>query len=87
MIYTRGKTDTGVSLEWMKGKRRNPGTFTFPKLDILRITVQDLIGYPVLFGIALLEHKNIPGPGESWIAADGGRICIRIRIPAGKSDC
>ena len=56
-IYNCVKTNTGVSLDWMEGKRKNPEHFTFPELETMRIPVQDLIGDPVLFRIDLQEHK------------------------------
>lgn len=49
--------DTGVSLDWREGKHENPEHFTFPELETMRITVQNLIGDPVLFGTDLKEHK------------------------------
>jgi len=51
------KTDTGVSLDWMRGNNKNPEHFTFPELETMRIPVQDLISDPVLFRIDLQEHK------------------------------
>jgi hypothetical protein len=56
-IYNCVKTDTGVSLEWMEGKRKNSEYFTFPELEIMRIPLQDLLDNPVLFRIDLQEHK------------------------------
>jgi hypothetical protein len=56
-IYNCVITDTGVSLDWMEGKRENPEHFTFPELETMRIPVQDPIGNPVLFRIDLQEHK------------------------------
>ena len=57
MIYNCVKTNTGVSLNWMDGKRKNPAHFTFWELETMRIPVQNLIGNPVLFRIDLQEHK------------------------------
>ena len=51
------KNDTGVSLDWMEGKRKNPEHFTFPDLENMRIPVQELIDDPALFRIDLQEHK------------------------------
>jgi hypothetical protein len=51
------KTDTGVSLDWMDGKRKNSEFFTFPELETMRIPVQELIEVPTLFRIDLQEHK------------------------------
>lgn len=56
-IYNCVKTDTGVSLDWMDGKRKKSEHFTFPELESMRIPVHDLIGDPVLFRIDLQEHK------------------------------
>lgn len=56
-IYNCVKTDTGVSLDWMEGKRRNPEHFTFPELETMRIPVLELTEKPVLFRIDLQEHK------------------------------
>jgi len=56
-IYNCVRTNTGVSLDWMDGRRTNPEHFTFPELETMRIPVQDLIGDPGLFRIDLQEHK------------------------------
>ena len=56
-IYNSIKTDTGVSLDWMDGKRKNNEHFSFPELASMRIKVQDLVGNPELFRIDLQEHK------------------------------
>jgi len=56
-IYNCVRTDTGVSLDWMEGSRKNPEHFTFPELEAMRIPVQDLIREPALFRIDLQEHK------------------------------
>ena len=51
------KNDTGVSMDWMEGKRKNTGHFAFPDLETMRIPVQELIDEPALFRIDLQEHK------------------------------
>jgi hypothetical protein len=51
------KNETGVSLDWMEGKRKNTGHFGFPDLETMRIPVQELIDEPTLFRIDLQEHK------------------------------
>ena len=51
------KNDTGVSLDWMDGKRENTEHFTVTELEIMRIPVQELIDEPMLFRIDLQEHK------------------------------
>jgi hypothetical protein len=56
-IFNCVKTGTGVSLDWIEGKRKNPEYFTFPELEIMRIPVQELVRSPVLFRIDLQEHK------------------------------
>jgi hypothetical protein len=56
-IYNSVKTDTGVSLDWMEGKRKNNEHFSFPELAVMRIPVQDLISNPELFRIDLQEHR------------------------------
>ena len=56
-IYNCIKTDTGVSMEWMEGKRKNSEHFTFAELETMRIKVPDLISNPELFRIDLQEHK------------------------------
>jgi hypothetical protein len=56
-IYNSVQTDTGVSLDWMDGKRKNNEYFSFPELVEMRIKVPDLISNPELFRIDLQEHK------------------------------
>jgi hypothetical protein len=56
-IYNSVQTDTGVSLDWMDGKRKNNEYFSFPELVEMRIKVPDLISSPELFRIDLQEHK------------------------------
>jgi hypothetical protein len=56
-IYNSVQTNTGVTLDWMEGKRKNSEHFTFTELETMRIPVRDLIGDPVLFRIDLQEHK------------------------------
>jgi hypothetical protein len=56
-IYNCVKTDTGVSLDWMEGRRKNPEHFTFPELETMRIPVLELTEEPMLFRIDLQEHK------------------------------
>lgn len=51
------KTDTGVSLDWMDGRRKNNEHFLYRDLETMRIHVQDLISNPELFRIDLHEHK------------------------------
>lgn len=51
------KNDTGVSLDWMEGKRKNTEHFAFPDLETMRIPVQELIDDPTLFRVDLQEHK------------------------------
>jgi hypothetical protein len=51
------KNDTGVSLDWMEGKRKNTEHFGFPDLETMRIPVQELIDDPALFRIDLQERK------------------------------
>jgi hypothetical protein len=62
-IYNCVKTNTGVSPEWMEGKRKNSEHFTFSELETMRIPVRDLIGDPVLFRIDLQEHKPYRSQG------------------------
>lgn len=56
-IYNSVQTDTGVSLDWMDGKRKNNEYFSFPELADMRIKVPELISNPELFRIDLQEHK------------------------------
>ncbi|PKL64734.1 MAG: hypothetical protein CVV32_06520 [Methanomicrobiales archaeon HGW-Methanomicrobiales-3] len=56
-IYNCIQTDTGVSMEWMDGKRNIAEHFTFQELETMRIKVPDLITNPELFRIDLQEHK------------------------------
>jgi len=56
-IYNCAKTDTGVSMDWMEGKRKNNEHFTLSELETMRIRVPDLISNPELFRIDLQEHK------------------------------
>jgi hypothetical protein len=51
------RTDTGVSLDWMDGKRKNNEHFSFPELAAMRIPIPDLISNPGLFRIDLQEHR------------------------------
>lgn len=51
------RTDTGVSLDWMDGKRKINEHFLYQDLETMRIHVQDLISYPERFRIDLQEHK------------------------------
>lgn len=56
-IYNCMKTETGVSMDWMEGKRKNNEHFLLSELETMRIKVPDLISNPELFRIDLLEHK------------------------------
>lgn len=56
-IYNCIQTETGVSMEWMEGKKRIAEHFTFQELDTMRIKVPDLISHPELFRIDLQEHR------------------------------
>jgi hypothetical protein len=56
-IYHCAKTDTGVSMDWMDGKRVNHEHFTMAELESMRIRVPELISNPELFRIDLQEHK------------------------------
>jgi hypothetical protein len=56
-IYNCRATDTGISMDWMEGKRKNAEHFTFPELAEMRIRTPELISNPELFRIDLLEHK------------------------------
>ena len=51
------KTDTGVKLIRMEGKRECEEFFSFQELGEMRINVQDLTEHPDLFRIDLQEHK------------------------------
>ena len=51
------KTETGVSLDWMEGKRKHSEHFSFPELESMRIRVTYLQTSPELFRIDLQEHK------------------------------
>jgi hypothetical protein len=56
-IFNSIQTETGVSLDWMDGKHKNSGHFSFPELADMRIRVPDLISNPELFRIDLQEHR------------------------------
>ena len=56
-IYNCTKTDTGVSLDWMEGKRTINEHFLYPDLEIMRIHIGDLISNPERFRIDLQEHR------------------------------
>jgi hypothetical protein len=56
-IVSCKKTDTGIALVWMEGKREREEFFSFPELAEMRIGIQDLSDHPNLFRIDLQEHK------------------------------
>ena len=56
-IYNCIKTDTGVSMNWMEGQRKNNEHFTETELATMRIKVPDLISNPERFRLDLQEHK------------------------------
>lgn len=56
-IFNCVKNDSGVSMSWMEGKRRNDEHFSFSELETMRIRVPDLISNPERFRIDLQEHK------------------------------
>ena len=56
-IYNCIKTDTGVSMDWMKGDKKNNEYFSFQELETMRIQVQDLVSKSELFRLDLQEHK------------------------------
>ncbi len=56
-IYNCQKTDTGVSLDWMEGKRKNHKHFLYPDLETMRIHIDDLISFPERFRIDLQERR------------------------------
>jgi hypothetical protein len=51
------KTDAGVTMVWLDGKKEIHEIFSFSELDAMRINVQDLIEHPDLYRIDLQEHK------------------------------
>lgn len=56
-IFKCKKTETGVTLVWMEGKREIQEFFSFPELEEMRIKVPDLVEHPDLYRIDLQEHK------------------------------
>jgi hypothetical protein len=56
-IYNCVTTETGVSLDWLEGRRNNPEHFTFPELESMRIPAGELVAEPGLFRIDLQEHR------------------------------
>jgi hypothetical protein len=56
-IYNCRETETGVSMDWMEGRRTNREHFSFPELATMRIRTKELISNPELFRIDLQEHK------------------------------
>jgi hypothetical protein len=56
-IYNSVQTDTGVSMDWMDGRRKTREHFSFSELESMRIKIPALISNPELFRIDLLEHK------------------------------
>jgi hypothetical protein len=56
-IFNCKKTDAGVALVWMEGKKENKELFSFPELEEMRIDVQNMIEHPDLYRIDLQEHK------------------------------
>jgi len=56
-IYNCQETDTGISMDWMEGKRKNNEHFSFTELETMRIRTRDLISNPELFRIDLQEHR------------------------------
>jgi len=56
-VFQCKKTETGVTLVWMQGRRENQEFFSFPDLEEMRIKGTDLIAHPELFRIDVQEHK------------------------------
>ena len=76
-VFNSVKTGTGVSLDWMDGKRTRTEQFSFHELDEMRIRVPDLISRPELFRIDLQEHKIYPQAVKWYVE---GKLKVEGRI-------
>jgi hypothetical protein len=56
-IFKCKKTDAGVALVWMEGKKENKELFSFTELSEMRINAEDMVEHPDLYRIDLQEHK------------------------------